>query len=419
MKILLFIVFSVISCFAQGRYGDTSSADATPHNPVLWTRSGTTIRTNTSGDDIIISGKLDLGIPGTGSGLDIGEGGSYQVSAGGDTIVYVFTYDSSATSGSRFSRHSLNATITVGNSGGDRIYIGSTIKFWAARFNVTQAKSSEVFEGFYWNGSDSTSMDIMGIKKDAAISVGEAVLQQTSEKEYITWDNAIDSDWATADNQLNRIPNVGTSLYWIWLQVPSGNLATALIVNEIKARGTDFDFVTASSYPVFWGKARVERHENISLSVVKVPGGTTTAEIDITSAHKATVFVFDGAGDNLTFGWDLPEGIDTSSKIEIKMTYSSNAADTYTIDLTALKIKNATTIGAGVSASYTSTTNITTASANVVYTNTTLTATKMSIQNMNAEDSISFEIQRTDASNTFYPISITIHYIIFSTGEHV
>ena len=385
----------------------------------VWTRTGDGILSpKTKTDDVLIFGKLDLGSPGSASGLDIGEGGSYTTDSDGVTIVRAYSYDASATSGSRFTSLTLTASNTWLGDQGDRLYVGSTKKFWAARFNITQAKTSEVLEAYYWNGS-LTAMDHMGLLKTSATTTGQAVLEQTSEKEYVTWDKDINSDWVAADDQTNTIPNAGVSVFWICLQVPSGGLTTPVITNEIKARGTDFDFVTGASYPVFWGQARVEKHENISLSVVKVPGGTTTTEIDITSAHQATVFVFDASGDNLTFGWILPEGIDTSCRIEVKLTYAATANDTYDIDLTALRLSNATAIGSGVSADYTSSTAIVVAVANTVYIETTLMATKMSIKDMAPSDTISFELQRTDASNIIYPLAITIHYVIYSTGEHV
>ena len=411
IAVLFLVLFPV---FLSAQYNRDRGGDVN-----VWTRTGDGILSpKTTTDDVLIFGKLDLGAPGSSSGLDVGEGGSYTTDANGVTIVYAYKYDASEDGGSRFTSLTLNASNTWLGDQGDRLYVGSTKKFWAARFNLTQAKTTEVLEAFYWNGS-LTAMDHMGILKTSATTTGESVLEQTSEKEYVTWDKDINSDWVAVDDQTDTIPNVGLSVFWICLLVPSGGLTTPVISSEIKARGTDFDFVSGASYPIFWGQARVERHERIPLGVVKSPGGTTTATIDITSAHKQLVFDFDGAGDNLSFMWTIPEGTDTSCPIEVKISYSADANDTFTIDLDALKMTNALTIGSGVSADYTSTTNITAAAASKIYTEVTLMATKMSIKNLAPGDIISFELQRTDASNSFYPMSITLHYVVYSTGEHV
>lgn len=371
-------------------------------------------------NEVRFQSKIDIGVPGTGGGLDVGEGGSYKTDKDGTTIIKAFTYDASADGGTRFTEVSgLDTSVTWLKDQGDRFYVGSTKKFWGVRFNITTGKSNEKLTTGYWNGSDVTAMDCMGILKTSATSTGNAVLEQTAEKEYVTWDHVVDSDWAAVDNQTDKIPNTGTALFWMYFEIPSGGIATALVIDEIRCRGTDLDVVSGASYIVFWGQARIERHERISLSVVKSPGGTTTASIDIDSAHKQTVFDFDGAGDNLSFMWTVPEAIDTSSKIEVKLGYSADAADTYDIDLSASTLKNATAISSSPAPDYTSSTAITPAAGATFYSGQTLMATKMSIADLAPDDVISFELQRTDTTNSFYPMVVTIHYIVYATGEHV
>lgn len=365
-------------------------------------------------NDVIFETKIDIGMPGAGGGLDIGEGGSY--SAG----VVAYKYDASAGSGSRFTALTLDATNTWLGDVGDRFYVGAPQKFWGLRLNMTQAKSSEVIRVHYWNG-DIDSSDHMGILKTTAASSGQAVFEQTAQKEYIVWDHRMDADWVAVDNKVDSIPNTGGNLFWIWIQVPSGGLATPLITDEIKVRGTDYDFITGASFPVYWGQARVERHTNISLAVVKSPGGTTTADINITSNHQARVFDFNGSGDQLSFSWILPSNVDLSSGITVDIAYSANAAiSTCDILLSCLKVKNNTVIGSGVSPDFTETTNIEVVASDRIYLTQSLTVTSISIQDLNADDGMSFELQRTDANgNSFYPIFVTIHYTIWTTGEHV
>ncbi len=370
-------------------------------------------------NDVRFQTKVDIGIPGTGGGLDVGEGGSYKTDKDGTTIVQCFTYDASADTGLRFTEVTdLDASTTWLGQSGDRFYFGSTKKFWGARFNITTAKSGEVLTAGYWNGSDLTAMDYMGFLKDSATTTGQAVFEQNSEKEYVTWDHDINSNWATADNVTDKIPDVTTALFWVYFQVPAENLATALVVDEIRVRGTDVDVVSGASYSVLWGQARVVKHERISLAVVKSPGGTGTTDIDIDSAHQQKVFNFDGV-DDLSFLWTIPEAIDTSSKIEVKLGYSANANDTFTLLLSARILKNATAISSTPDPDYTQSTDITAAAAATYYSEHSLMATKMSIQKAAPNDLISFEIARTDTSNAIYPMVVTIHYVSFSGGEHI
>ncbi len=372
----------------------------------------------------LLEGKLDIGFPGTGAGLDVGEGGSYKNNVDGTTVVKVFTYDASADSGSRFTALTdIDATMTFLGAAGDRFYVGSPFKFFGVRFNPTTALvygvATEVLQARFWNGSALTDMDHMVISKDDADSLGEDVLKQTAQKEYIVYDDDMDDTWATADNQTDTIPNTGTALYWFCFQVPAGGLSTVAVIDEVRVRGSDFDVITGTAFPVFWGKARVEKHERISLAVVKSPGGTGTAAIDIDSAHKQTVFDFNGVGDNLSFLWTLPEGIDTSNRIAIELGYSCDVADTFNIDLSALKMPSNTAISSSVTPSYTSSTAIVAAVAATFYSEQSLTAVKMSIQSLKQNQTVSFELQRTDATNSIYPMTVTINYVIWTTGAHV
>ncbi len=368
--------------------------------------------------EVLINSKLDIGVPGVAGGLDVGEGGSYTTNSTGTTIVQAFSYDQSAVSGSKFTELTLDASNTLLASAGDRIYFGSTLKFWAGRFEISTASSGEVMEIFYYNGTNMTGSHYMGILKDNATSIGDDIFQQTSEKEYVTWDHEINEDWATADNIVDLIPDGASNMYWVALQVPPSGFATAPVITEIKVRGTDFDIVSGASYPVFWGQARVERHSPIALTVAKVPGGVTTVAIDIDVATQQTVFDFDSQGDNLAFFWTLPEAIDTSSDLHITLDYAADAIDTYELNLTVSRLTNSTLIGSSILPDFQFSNSITPDAANTIY-NTVTIGDEISIQNMSIDDQLSFGLERADATNSLYPISITIHYIAFSTGDHV
>lgn len=370
------------------------------------------------GKDAIFETKIDIGIPGAAGGLDVGEGGSYTTDKDGTTIVQTFNYDASAAEGSRFTEVETTDSVTWNSAVGDRYYVCSQNKFWAVRFNVTTAKSSEILTMSYYDGTSTTSMDYMGFLKDAATSTGQTVLEQTEEKEYVTWDKGINNLWTTADDVADTIPDVDAASYCVYFETPVGGFATPTAHDDVKVRGNDVDIISGTPYMVFWGQARVENHDRISLSIVKSPGGTGTTNIVMSQTHSQTVFDFNGV-DDLSFLWTLPEGIDTSSPIEVKLDWSANAVDSFDLDLTALKISDATAIGSSVLSSLNASSTATAAAANTMYLDLDLTPTPLSIQEMMPGDLISFELARTDTVNAMYPFSVTIHYTSFAVGEHV
>ncbi len=371
----------------------------------------------TSDGDILFRGKLDVGQPGVGGGLDVGEGGSYTKNSSGTTIVQAFTYDASASSGSRFTELTLDASNTFLGDPGDRLYVGSTLQFWGARFETTTASSGEDFQILYWNGTDMRAEHYMGLLKNNATSVGQNILEQTAEKEYVIWDHEIQSTWVAADNVVDAVPNGFQDMFWVALNVTE-MLSTPPVVAEIKVRGTDFDIVTDAAYLVLWGQARIEKHDSIPLTVAKVPGGVTTTAIDIDRSHQQIVFNFDGAGDNLGFFWTLPAAIDTSSDLHITFDYVADAADTYDLNLTIKRLMNNTLIGSSIVPDFEISTAITAAAADTIYNGVTI-GDEIDIQNMSIDDQISFELLRTDDTNAIYPLSVTVHYIAYSTGDHV
>ncbi len=370
------------------------------------------------GDDVLFETKLDIGVPGAAGGLDVGEGGSYTTDKDGTTIVQAFKYDESASPGSRFTEVEVGDTVTWNSAVDDRFYVCSTKKFWGMRLNVTTAKSSETLKAYYYDGTSTTSMDYMGIQKDSATSTGQTIFEQTNEKEYVTWDHNIINLWKAADDVADTIPDLDVSSFCVYFENPTGGVATPIIHDELKVRGSDVDFISGTPFLIFWGQARVENHERVSLSIVKSPGGTGTTNIVMSQTHSQTVFDFNGV-DDLSFLWTLPEGIDTSSPIEVTLDWSANAADSFDLELTALKLVDGTAIGSSVVSSLNASTTATADAANTMYLDLDLTPTPLSIQEMMPDDFISFELARTDTSNAMYPFSITIHYISFAVGEHV
>jgi len=55
--------------------------------------------------------------------------------------------------------------------------------------------------------------------------------------------------------------------------------------------------------------------------------------------------------------------------------------------------------------------------ANTFYVEEPLTPEGISIENISASDVMSFELERTDASNAMFPFSLTIHYLKWCAGN--
>lgn len=373
--------------------------------------------------DAVIETKLDIGKPGTGGGLDVGEGGSYQTDGfGGATIVEAFTYDASATSGSRFTSLDINAQNTLLGAVGDRIYIGSTYKFWGVRFQVGVAKVGGTQILAYSKGaamSALTSAGGMVVRKDTADTIGDVWLGQTLEKEYITYDKDIDSTWVALDNVLDDVPNTGTALFWMSFEVPASVWTTPPRIDEIKVRGSDFDVITGAAFGVYWGRSRIEKHERIDLGEGT---GPVKATLNITSTQDFNVKKMRSANaDPISRLYQLAPGTDTSCGVAFTIDYSASAAiSTANISLDVKKLKNNTTIGSGETSDLTETTNIEVAAGSKVYTDQAMNTTLLDISDLQEGDSLSIELARTDSSGSdFYPLTLSIHYVSWTDGEHV
>lgn len=370
--------------------------------------------------DTKIAGKVDIGGPGSGKGLDIGEGGSYQ------TGMVAYNYDASQASGSRFTEIAdLDAQNTLLGDQGDRVYFGCANKFWAFRLLCGIAKTAEQYLIKYWNGALVAST-YMGIDKETALALGKAILENLGETEYIVWDKDVDDDWATADNQLDTIPNTGTSLYWICLEVPVGGFATAPRVDEIKIRGTDFDVKSDTSAAMFWGKGRYLVHERIPLDLFrKGAAAPPINDINITATQSQALYTFrTGQNDDLSYRWKLPHDIDTSCKIAVSLCYMVDGAiNTLDIYLDIKMATDGTALGAGETSNYAATESLILAAGDAnkhQMSNITNTGGKLDISDFAADDLMYIYLKRSDANgNNCYGICLTLHYVTWTLGEHV
>jgi len=386
-------------------------------NNLLPSGISTTDNLTVTGDSAIL-GKLDIGVPGVSGGLDVGEGGSFNIG------LNVYTYDASAASGSRFTQITdLNATNILPSDAGDRIYYGYVNKFWGCRHQISIPKSSsEKYILKYWNGTLKTS-SYMGILKDVANSIGEDILLQTTQKEYLSWDIDINSDWVVVDDTLDEIPNVGTANYWVCLEVPTGGIATAPTVTEIKIRGSDFDVVSGTSFTVFWGLSRIAILERITLDIRPGGGGAIQDQL-IATGMNIRVVSFDNVNDDVGFMWVLPDGIDTSCGLIFLLDYISENAQTLTINLKLKKLKTGILTGSGESTDLDEDTEFTVATVKAFKANQSLNVAPFSIQNINSGDSVGIEVTMkvmpiTGGTNEFIPTSFKVLYYRWTSGKHV
>jgi len=367
--------------------------------------------------DALIQGKLDIGQPGVSGGLDVGEGGSY--SAG----LVAYTYDASAVSGSRFTAIAdLNGTNALTVDAGDRIYFGHVDKFWAVRFELSVAKSAEKLIFKYWNGALTTS-SYSGVLKDDANTLHDDIMLQIAQKEYITWDIDINNDWAAIDNQLDAIPNSGTARYWICLEIPPGGLTTAPTITEIKIRGSDFDVISGTAFPVFWGLSRVAILERITLDIRPGGGGAIQDQV-IATDMSIRVVSFDAELDNVGFMWVLPDGIDTSCGLQFSVDYISENAQQLTLNLKLKKLKTGVAVGGGESTDLDEDSTFTVATANDFVSGQLLNVAPFSIQDLAAGDSIAIQVTmktmpNTGGTNEFIPTSFRVEYVLWTTGRHL
>ncbi len=403
---------------APATYFDTATA-------VMF--SGDTIEGKwTTRGEALITEKLDVGQPGPAraGGLDVGEGGSYQTARTGASIV-AFTYDASAASGSRFTSLDINANNTLLADIGDRIYVGVPDIFWGVRFDIGVASSAEgPWVARYWDGSALVSTSWGAINKASAVRLGD-VLMQAIETEYGVWDRDVTLDWATADNQLDTIPNTGTALFWIAFQA-TATLGTPPRIDEIKVRGSDFDIVSGDPpHAVFWGRTRTTRTAHIDAAVLKRQGANTPTLVDVPIAvgviSEAQRF---GQNDRLPLSWEIPEDCDTSCVVRVSITYTSDGVTTITLAIAYLIVADGAAISGATGVTDTITRTVTPTGADVVDIDVELTealsgaGSRVDLTAFTPGDRIFFDILRTDGNaGTFDLFFLDIIYVRWEHGE--
>jgi len=359
-----------------------------------------------------------IGYPGTLRSLVSGEGGWYQTDLGDTTAVYAYTYDASAPSGTRFAAANIDAAQAWLGAAGDRFYIGCTNKFWAIRFAISVAKTTEILDFYYWNGALTQSY-YMGMGDDDKDPVANAILEQIAQDEVVMINPELEDDWAATDNVLDTIPNTGSNLYWICFEVPVGGLVQAPTTDSVEVRGTGVAHCAKLGGVILYGRARMNACVAISLAGFKSPAGTPSATIAISNNVSKSVWQFrTNQNDNVTGIWRLPVAIDTSYPIRCGVDFVTDAAiNTLDLRFTAKKTTQGTALGA-VADDYDQTASFNVAAGNVYEKCQNLTsAAKFPIDGLIYRDSIQFELERTDNNgNNAYPIELSVSHFLWRLG---
>lgn len=335
----------------------------------------------------------------------------------------VFKYDASATSGSKFTEITdLNTSLQTSGDANDRLYFSGQqgVLTWAIKTLCETAKTSpEKYIVKYWSATagDLIEVDWMSMN-DTCIRQNGKNLWEITNDQYITLSEKIFGDWIGRDNILDKIPNTGESRYWFVLENPIGGIATPPKINRIMFRSNGVSKLNCN-WDVFWGIARVIISHKIPAINFWDGGIPNTATLNITSTAIQTVYKLRNAlGDAIHGPYSFPFGIDTSTPIEIALSYSaSTAINTADIQIDLYTASHTDgNIGTGQTSDRIITRNITIPSAGKV--GSVVLIDDYSIDDFLEADIMFIQITRTDNNGgDFYPLEFCINYNIFKVGR--
>jgi len=332
----------------------------------------------------------------------------------------VFKYIAANPSGSRFVEVTDFTTQwdTTG-AAGDRLYFGAPYKTWAIKTLCTVAKTSEKYIAKYYsiNADDLIPVSWMSMN-DECLEQNSKNLWQITNDQYFTINKNINSDWLGTDNILDKIPNTGDSRYWNVLEVPVGGIATPAKIRDVVYRSNGVAKLECNSQNVYFGNARLKKSDKIPAIAFWNGGVPETASINITSTLKQTVHKLRNAADDAIHSpYALPFGIDTSTPMEIALTFAaSQAINTGDIEI---DLKGVSYLGGAIGTGETSD-RIVTTNINIPDTNIKLVQliADYDISNYKECDTIFVQLKRTDSNGgSFYPINAHFCCTLFKEGK--
>jgi len=313
-----------------------------------------------------IEEKTDIGVPGStalglGVGLDVGEGGSYNTDRHGSEIVEYWSYDASVASGSRFATYTNNAGTQLTDNG-DAIIVGSKYPFSTVRLGITTAANlggnSIITE--HWNGASWEEDGVCAYKKSDMTHRANVIFQNV-ETQYVEFGLGITDDWAADKNVLDEIPNwnYGSDMYPVRFRNNGGSLTTAMVFQNGKVRGDDFD-VSEALKVINWGRYRQTNKEFLSMQGF-IPNSTNppaevVMDISPNITGPLTSLFTDGNVCASSFMPEIPQWVDTSSTLVMEIHYYPSNSNVGNVNfmIRYLPIIDDVTVFDGTNTEYTS-----------------------------------------------------------------
>jgi hypothetical protein len=272
---------------------------------------------------------MTIGLPENGAELAVGEGDSTTR----DMLVYSFdgtaTYvDNTAAAASEdSSTFNLFAGITAGNIA----YFGNTVRQFPGmktEATVAMVVGAGVIVWEYWNGAW-VAFDIMSSKSDAPYTPRAQNFLINANGEQTRWDGpTMSGDWATTAVD-------GTTAYWVRARITTG-ITSVPTLERVKLHTNHFE-ANADGFVEFFGAAEVKRTfwtgngENIS---APSGGANAPANLDVTVStnisYRQEQSLYASGSDVRRAGTmiEVPDGIDTSRPITLKMAWKTDGTDT-------------------------------------------------------------------------------------------
>lgn len=215
---------------------------------------------------------------------------------------------------------------------GEGLYIGATNKQWAGfKINgITTALAGGALTFSYWNGASWSAMHVMAADDDSPHDqYAETVFQRTGDEHvYIDLDS-IRATWASTS--INSI-----SAFWIKIE-QSTAVSTVPVATQIKIHYNTAE-ITEDGSVVYYGDARPLRTipgVHLKLTDNAAGGGSPINQpLDFSTNINLTTVNNEfrtGQNDRLGGVAQLPEGVDTSGKMTIRLKWNVNGVATGTV----------------------------------------------------------------------------------------
>jgi len=271
-----------------------------------------------------VEGGLSVGVPGVQDIFTyIGEGGPYINNEFGQEIVEYWSYDDSASSGSKFSRFASNggSQLTADN---DAIIIGSLCPFQAIKLDIDTAAvlGSGSIVAEYWNGSSWVSTDYNAYGDEEELNFRGITPFTMVETQLLEVSKAVSQ--AAANDVADEVPEWDDSQDHYAIRFRnSGAITSGATFSGGSVIGNDVSVHTDGDI-VLWGGSRGSDNITILPSIALEPTTNAAADENINfSTNISTIGIRNSlSGSQLTqihYRLKVPEWVDTSSPAIVKI----------------------------------------------------------------------------------------------------